>query len=147
MASFEREFSAALDDAERTVFIDLIRSRPDMSLADLAKLSKGRFSNLAGSISIGELLGSAKATRGGTRKPAASTGGRVNTRTPDGREAYDKAVMDAVLDIGGPASAPEIRSRAGGTELQARKSLNRLIEAGRVTFSGKARGTRYMPTK
>lgn len=149
MASFEREFSAALDDAERNVFIDLIRSRPDMSLADLAKLSKGRFSSLAGSISIGELLGSGKATRGSgpTRKAANSSAGKVNTRTPDGREAYDKAVIDAVLEIGEPASAPQIRSIAGGTELQARKSLNRLIEAGRVTFTGKARGTRYMPTK
>ena len=78
MASFEREFSAALDDAERNVFIDLIRSRPDMSLADLAKLSKGRFSSLAGSISIGELLGSGKASRGswGLRHPENVSGTR-----------------------------------------------------------------------
>lgn len=153
MASFEREFSAALDNAERNVFIDLIRSRPDLSLADLAKLSKGRFSSLAGSISIGELLNgagrsAARSGRGATRKAAApSAAGKVNTRTPDGRDAYDKAVIDAVMQIGEPASAPQIRSLAGGTELQARKSLNRLIEAGRVTFTGKARGTRYMPTK
>jgi len=151
MASFEREFSAALDNAERSVFIDLIRSRPDMSLADLAKLSKGRFSSLAGSISIGELLNGAgvKAGRGGgaPRRAAAVSAGKVNTRTPEGRDGYDKAVMQAVLDIGEPASAPQIRSIAGGTELQARKSLNRLIETGKVTFTGKARGTRYMPTR
>lgn len=152
MASFEKEFSAALDNAERNVFIDLIRSRPDMSLADLAKLSKGRFSSLAGSISIGELLngagpGAARSARGPARKAASSAGGKVNTRTPEGRDAYDKAVISAVVEIGEPASAPQIRAIAGGTELQARKSLNRLIEAGRVTFTGKARGTRYMPTK
>lgn len=153
MASFEKEFSAALDNAERNVFIDLIRSRPDMSLADLAKLSKGRFSSLAGSISIGELLtgagpGAPRGGRGGARKASAPVAaGKVNTRTPEGRDAYDKAIMDAVAEIGEPASAPQIRALAGGTELQARKSLNRLIEAGRVTFTGKARGTRYMPTK
>ena len=148
MASFEREFSAAIENAEKAVFIDLIRSRPDLSLADLAKLAKGRFAGLAGSITVGELLG---ATKGGPAKGRKGSGpvsaAKVNTRTPDGRAAYDEAVLGAVAGVGEPASAPQIRSVAGGTELQARKALNRLIEAGKVTFTGKARGTRYMLTR
>jgi hypothetical protein len=67
----------------------------------------------------------------------------VNTRTPAGRAAFDKAVFEALKAIGGPAGAGEIQRRVGGTNMQVRSAVNRLIEAGQVTWTGKARGTRY----
>lgn len=67
----------------------------------------------------------------------------VNTRTPAGREAFDQAVFEALKAIGGPAGAGEIQRRVGGTNMQVRSAVNRLIEAGQVTWTGKARGTRY----
>lgn len=67
----------------------------------------------------------------------------VNTRTAEGRAAYDEALFVAVKDAGGPVGAGAIISVAGGTSLQARAGLARLIEAGRITWSGKARGTKY----
>jgi hypothetical protein len=41
------------------------------------------------------------------------------------------------------AEAGELRKRYGGTSLQARTALTRLIHAGKVTFEGKATATRY----
>ncbi|MBL8974107.1 MAG: hypothetical protein JNK56_26170 [Myxococcales bacterium] len=67
----------------------------------------------------------------------------VNTRTAEGRAAYDESLFQAVKDAGGPAGAGALIAVAGGTSLQARAGLARLIEAGRITWSGKARGTKY----
>lgn len=67
----------------------------------------------------------------------------VNTRTAEGRSAYDESLFQAVKDAGGPAGAGALIAAAGGTSLQARAGLARLIEAGRITWSGKARGTKY----
>ena len=67
----------------------------------------------------------------------------VNTRTAEGRGDYDEALFQAVKDSGGPAGAGSLIARAGGSSLQARAGLARLIEAGRINWSGKARGTKY----
>lgn len=69
--------------------------------------------------------------------------GKVNTRTPAGRKAYDEALFAALEAIGKPVGVAKLMARAGGTNLQARASLNRLINAGKVTWTGKARGTKY----
>lgn len=79
-------------------------------------------------------------------KPAEEASGgpqEVNTRTPAGREAFDKGVFDALKAIGGYAGAGEIQKRVGGTNMQVRSAVNRLIEAGQVVWTGQARGTRY----
>jgi hypothetical protein len=81
----------------------------------------------------------AKAGKAAKAEPAAE----VNTRTPSGREAFDQGVFEALKAIGGPAGAGEIQRRVGGTNMQVRSAVNRLIEAGQVTWTGKARGTRY----
>lgn len=81
----------------------------------------------------------AKAAKAAKAEPAAE----VNTRTPSGREAFDKGVLEVLKSIGGPAGAGEIQRRVGGTNMQVRSAVNRLIEAGQVTWTGKARGTRY----
>jgi len=70
----------------------------------------------------------------------------VNTRTPAGRAAYDKAIFQALTDIAQPVGVAKLMARAGGTNLQARAALNRLIDAGKVSWTGKARGTRYNVT-
>lgn len=67
----------------------------------------------------------------------------VNTRTPEGRSTYDEALFKAVESAGAPIGAGALISKVGGTSLQARAGLARLIEAGRITWTGKARGTKY----
>lgn len=83
-------------------------------------------------------------------EPAAAKPGKprkVETRTPAGRLAYDEAMLQALREMEGPVGVAALMARVGGTNLQARASLNRLIAAGRITWAGKARGTRYMIEK
>lgn len=171
MSSFEREFNSAVEAVERDVFINLVCENPQLTLAELTKLGKGKFANLLSSVSVGDII---QGGRGGVRvaedededededdedddRSGRVKNGRargdsrdakvktksVNTRTPEGRKAYDLAVLAVVADADRPIKAPEITSRVGGTALQVRKSLARLIETGQVTWEGKARGMRY----
>ena len=68
----------------------------------------------------------------------------VNTRTPEGRAAYDEAVLEAVTNAKEAVGSSYLRRRIGGTPLQLRTALNRLIEGGKVSYQGKARATRYL---
>jgi hypothetical protein len=91
------------------------------------------------------------AARGRTAATSSSGGGggsgpkSVNTRTPTGRAAYDEAVLGAVQSSRGPIGAGALRRKVGGTALQVRTALNRLIEAGQINYEGRARATRYTP--
>ncbi len=161
MSSFEREFNSAVEAVERDVFINLVCENPQLTLAELSKLGKGKFANLLGSVSVGDIIegggrgpvrvretsrpptdkpgkGKAKA------KPSKAKPLAVNTRTPEGRKDYDDAVYLVVKTAETPIKAPEITAKVGGTALQVRKSLARLIESGAVTWAGKARGMRYI---
>ncbi len=152
VSSFEREMSAAVKDVQRTVFLELIRSHPEMTLAELSKLSKGQFSGLLSSVTVGEvinagqasLLAEMEALAGRTRGDEdEDEDDEVNTRTAAGRREYDMRVLEFIRDSEEPVSATEIRNHVHGTSLQVRKAVARLIEAEKVTWHGKARGTRY----
>ncbi|WP_146158129.1 hypothetical protein [Enhygromyxa salina] len=170
MSNFEREMSAAVKDVQRSVFLDLIRSHPEMTLAELSKLSKGQFSGLLSSVTVGEVINAGREfddTASQSATPSGSSGSpmslgaaggasgslsaldqgdsaeEVNTRTAAGRREYDQQVLAFVRDSDEAVSATEIRNHVGGTSLQVRKSVARLIEAEQVTWQGKARGTRY----
>lgn len=67
----------------------------------------------------------------------------VNTRTPSGRASFDGQVYEALKAIGDYAGAGDLQDRVGGTNMQVRSAVNRLIAEGKVTWTGKARGTRY----
>lgn len=83
-------------------------------------------------------------TAGAGRKPKAAQV-EVDTHTGEGRAAYDEAVLAALRAADGPQSASELTAVAGGSPLQIRTALARLIETGTVNWSGRARGTRYTP--
>jgi hypothetical protein len=164
VSNFEREMSAAVKDVQRSVFLELIRSHPEMTLAELSKLSKGQFAGLLSSVTVGEVIQSGRDMEHGANKAskprsAASLGEgedgedgdegeggddeEVNTRTAVGRREYDARVLEFIQESEEPVSATEIRGHIGGTSLQVRKAVARLIEMDRVTWQGKARGTRY----
>jgi hypothetical protein len=76
------------------------------------------------------------------RKPASP--GKRNVRTEPGREQFDQDVLGALREAGGESvSATTLRGIVGSDPIQLRTALNRLISSELVTFSGKARGTRY----
>lgn len=156
MSSFEREFNSAVEAVERDVFINLVCENPQLTLAELTKLGKGKFATLLSTVSVGDII---QGGRNGIRvaeesdddddeRPIKANKSKtktksVNTRTPEGRKAYDAAVLAVVAESERPIKAPEITSRVGGTALQVRKSLARLIDAEKITWEGKARGMRY----
>lgn len=67
----------------------------------------------------------------------------VETRTPAQRKAYDAKMLQYLREAGRPIGAREIRNQVGGTALQVRTSLNRLIDAGEVHPEGVAASTTY----
>ncbi|MFV8750132.1 winged helix DNA-binding protein [Nannocystaceae bacterium ST9] len=146
VSSFEREMSEAVKDVQRTVFLDLIRAHPEMTLAELSKLSRGQFSGLLSSVTVGEVIRAGRESLHADMDELARSRAEeedVNTRTAAGRRDYDARVLEFIRASEEPVSATEIRNHINGTSLQVRKAVARLIEAELVTWHGKARGTRY----
>ncbi len=121
-----------------------------MTLAELSKLSKGQFSGLLSSVTVGEVINAGHELEHGPVPNAptvaaltAETPDEVNTRTAAGRREYDARVLEFIRESDEAVSATEIRNHIGGTSLQVRKAVARLIETEQVTWQGKARGTRY----
>lgn len=126
-----------------------------MTLSELADRSGKSVTQIIAWALPGKSGGATKsASRPASKKPvgrppgsssgAGKGGGKaVNTRTPEGRAQYDAAVFDAVSGAGKPLGSSALRKKVGGTPLQLRTALNRLIEDGKVTYEGKARATRY----
>jgi hypothetical protein len=89
----------------------------------------------------------AAAASGGGGGAAAGGGGgahKRNVRTESGREQFDHEVLEALKAQGGDTvAATQLRESIDAEPTQLRTALNRLIERGLVTFTGKARGTRY----
>jgi hypothetical protein len=120
----------------------------EMTLAELAAKANRSVEQL---VSFAMQSGAPAPGRGATASPSAAKaapakaahGGKVNTRSAAGRAAYEQAVHDVVAGSKGKIAATEIRARVGGTAMQARAALNRLIEDGKVTYEGKARATKY----
>lgn len=172
MSRFETTFRNAVANAERDVLVEQIRGNPQMSLSELGKLTTGELGPLLRNLTVGDLLrsgaaasvaaptrprGAGKRSRGGAKAPKeakeakesapkaakAAKAGVVDTRSAAGRERFDQTVLAAIKAAASPISAEELRGQIGGTPLQARSALARLINAGKVTWEGKARGTRY----
>ncbi len=139
-----------IETSIRNALIQAILNNPKATIADLLALTRGEHASMLREITLGQLadsgwsgVGKTKGKKVKGQKPAGKPG-KVNTRTQAGRAAYDKAILDALQELdGGPVSGAQIKAKVGGTSLQARAALNRLIEAGSVTFEGKARGTKY----
>ena len=139
--SLKSQFTAAIDSGTRAATIQALLDNPGTTLAELRKF---RDSDAAGqhfaNITLDEILGVKPKTK---RTRASTQTSGVDTRTLDGRAEYDKAVLKVVRKSREPIGAAEICAVAGGSPLQVRVALARLIADGRVTWTGKARGTKY----
>lgn len=138
MAKLHDTLSLAMTESARQGLVDWIRNHPETTLGELIDLLKGDWGEVVTTIRVGELM---VVRKGG--KAAAASEDEVNTRTPAGRRAFDERVIKILKQTKTPISATEVRKLTGGTPLQVRTALNRLIEQGRIAWTGKARGTRY----
>ncbi|HRI09301.1 MAG TPA: hypothetical protein PKW35_15880 [Nannocystaceae bacterium] len=164
---YESAFRDAVAERQRTICINLLRQSPELTVGDLASLAKGQLADLLARITVGDLTGREPALVTAPRRsalaaatpsattiaaptpaatpPAAPTPRPVpaDVRTPAGRVRYEASLLTALADTPGFTGVAALLAKAGGTNLQARAALNRLIEAGKVTWTGKARGTKY----
>jgi hypothetical protein len=69
--------------------------------------------------------------------------GGHNTRTRTGRAELDQSILEYLKSQSEPVRALDIRKGIGGTAAQIRTRLNYLIEKNKVTYKGRASGTRY----
>jgi hypothetical protein len=167
MGNISSAFQDALAAQAKAALVEVVAANPKITVKDLAGLVADN--PTLGSLSLNDLLGGAPApakpvARVGRRKaappparkaasaaaPAASAaaakGGEVkrNVRTEAGREAFEQEVLGAIRELGGNnIAAGQLRSLLNSEPTQLRAALNRLIERGILTFTGKARGTRY----
>lgn len=165
--SITAQYQKSLSDAARDALRSLLANHPSTSVADLRELVAENPS--LGSVTLADLLGGdaprgpgrprkgtkpgkAAASDAGDKKAGATKRAKAgpairdewNTHTSEGRDALDRAVLESLAAFGGVGvSAEALRARLGATPAQLRSSLNRHIEAGDVSFTGKARGTRY----
>jgi len=162
MGNISSAFQDALAAQAKAALVEVVATNSRITVKDLAELVAGN--PQLGGLTLNELLGESGARpgrgRGGRRKaagPAAAAPGAAprkaarkggahkrNVRTETGREAFDAEVLEALKQAGGDnVSATQIRNALEADPTQLRTALNRLIERGIVTFTGKARGTRY----
>jgi hypothetical protein len=157
MGNISSAFQDALATQAKAALVKVVASNPKITVKDLGELIAAN-PNLGG-LTLDELLGDAGVSAGRRGRPkgmasAASAGPRKaggkggahkrNVRTEAGRDAFEAEVLTALKDAGGDnVAATEIRNALDADPTQLRTALNRLIERGIVTFTGKARGTRY----
>jgi hypothetical protein len=146
------KFKSALEAGTKAAVIKALRDEPTATFREMGKLSqKDPFlAAVFKRISVADVIGvqsSRRSTDDSTRvaleDPRDARGSAVDTRTSEGRDAYDKLLLQTVKNATGPIGAGAIIAAAGGTPLQARTSLARLIEQEKITWTGKARGTKY----
>lgn len=172
LSNHEAAFKAAVAERERQICVDLLRTTPELTLVELQSLSNGDLGRVLSTVTIAELIAGVarpsassaptakpegvKTTRARTSAPEglaqapasaptkASKPKEVETRTPAGRRAYDEGMLAALREMDEPVGVGPLMDKVGGSNLQARAALNRLIAQGKITWAGKARGTRYM---
>ena len=138
----EQSFERVLASREKELSLDTLLAHSDMTLVQLATLAKSRCRDMANKTSVEDLLAHAGGPRGGAPKTAGGFG-TVSTRTAADRRDFDGKVLGFVQGCSAPCTATEVRESLGGTPLQIRRALNRLIERGELDYLGQARGTRY----
>ena len=52
VSTFERDFNSAVEAVERDVFINLVCENPQLTLAELTRLGKGKFAGLISTVSV-----------------------------------------------------------------------------------------------
>ena len=151
------DLSTDIASGIRDALIRAILNNSNTTIADLLDLARGENASMLRGITLGQLAdatGTVKRGRVGKKpaktsgKPGGKTPKKVNTRTAAGRATFEDAILGALGELdGGSVSGADVKAKVGGTSLQVRTAMNRLIEDEKVTFEGKARGTRYSLAK
>ncbi len=147
------EYKRMMGAASKMAFIAAVRRNHSATLDDVAEMFKAEG---LGSLTVGEVFydenvdfgvqaqalpASESAPGKRRRKKQSVASDAADTRSAANRASYDEKLLDAVSSKRW-MSAQDLRKTVGGTPLQARKALNRLIEGEEIKFRGKARATK-----
>ncbi len=142
-----KEYKGMIEAAAKVAFITAVRRNHDVTLLQVAEMAK---TESLDHLTIGEVFfdkvdfGSNLALMPANgKKRKALPAEAADTRTPAARVEYEKCLLELMKAEGKWVSAATLRKQVGGTSLQARKALNRLIEQDLVKFKGQARATKY----
>ena len=144
--TLRRMATTALENLVGDMTLSDLSARTGRSVAEIVdyavrtgQRARSTRSNGVARTSNGKTLRTSKTTK--QSKPTSSKA--VNTRTAQGRDRYDDAVLQAVRSSRSRIGAARIRRQVGGTPQQVRTALHRLIERGAIDFEGQARATTY----
>ncbi len=151
--SMKKEFNSVMSEAHTMALIQVVRRHPDATLSDVGRLADthGLMDLTVGQCFFDDLprtgvdwakqLGPGKARKA---LAAPKNGTRnLNLFRKGDREIFDGKVLVHLKKQKDWTLAIEIRAVLGGTPLQMRTSLDRLLQAGSVEYTGRARSTRY----
>lgn len=113
--------------------------RPPGGAAKKGKRGKGK----AKAAAAPKTEAKAAAPKAAAKAAPAAKKAAVDTRAAAGRAKYDETVLAAIRGAKSKVKAADLRSKLGGTPLQIRAALHRLIEDGKIKAHGQARGTTY----
>lgn len=128
-------FVAELVASQRQALVDLVRSRPSVTLAELAAEDIPEIHDLT----VGELVTGTADLRGHSHEGNET----LNLRRQADRDRYDHAVLATLKHLGGEANAATLKAAVGGTRVQLQAAMNRWIAKDAVEKSGSTSGTVY----
>ena len=132
--------SSALEDLVASMTISELAQRSGRSVGAIAAYALGRSRPITAAPTSSRNERRSSST---TRKAARASVGHVDTRSASGRKEFDTRVLEAVRALGGSAQANDVERVVGGTPMQRRTSLARLVKSRKLTRSGQARATTY----
>ena len=158
LESMKQQFETVMEEAKALAFIKILNNHPNATLPDVAAFADGCE---IGDLTLGQLFHGKTPTtakgwvkrltgqkalapaRGRQRATTTKRGEDLNLRLQADRDIYDAKLLSFLKQKKNWKSAQEIRDACGGKDFQARASLNRLIESGKVEYKGRANGVRY----
>lgn len=137
-----------LRQAERRAVVQVVRSRTELTLAQLGDLlaANNPRAVLLGSVTVGELLaesqpGSIRLSRDGG--PPIDVARLEAARQCTGA-SFDQCIREVLAEVHGRAvAASYLRARVGGPRWKLQSALARLLAAGLIERSGTTSATRY----
>lgn len=146
--TMKQEYDAAMKGASVMALIQVVGRHPTATLGEVADLAKKE--GISG-ISVGQLFAEDRPKTGaewangqGSQGKKSLSESDVNTRTVAARDEYDASILRVLRASPNHwVHAPEIRAACGGTPLQVRTALNRLVVLAYVEYDGVARATAY----
>jgi hypothetical protein len=133
----------------RGLIVHYVRSKGgDITIAAL--LADPVIGALVPTLTLGDLGGQSTPVDGVQRGPKPTSvpttrrrKGVAQTKTAEGRDAYDEQVLTAINAAREPVAAEQVIKDVGGTGLQFRTATQRLLSRKKIKRTGKARGTSY----